>query len=235
MDTFTYAVLVPMVYAAFLVFVCGTAWQIIRLRSRPSFKPSLKLYPERHPAWLHALGDAFLMPMIRKQKPVLWFILMLMHACFLLLILGHLELLADMPWLQIWPHEIFVGAGYVGVLSFICLVLLLFRRFVPPSKDLSVPEDYYLLIVLILAVVFGSEMHLARRLYLYDSMGVAEYRAYLMSLVQLRPDLEAISASGHRFMLVLHVLFANLFLIFFPFSKMMHSILSIPANMLRRR
>jgi nitrate reductase gamma subunit len=45
---------------------------------------------------------------------------------------------------------------------------------------------------------------------------------------------EALTESGHSFMLVLHVFFANLFLIFFPFSQLMHSFLSLPMNKLRR-
>ncbi len=235
MEALTYFVLVPMVYAAFLAFVCGVIWRVGGILRRPSFAPTLKLYPEREPAWLHALGDAFLMPMVRRHNPVLWIFLMALHVCLLLLVLGHLELFADMAWLQVWPHDIFLGAGFVGVIGFVCLLFLLFRRFVPPAKDLSVPEDYFLLIALLLAVVFGAEMHLARRLYFFDSMGVAEYREYLMSLVRFEPSIEPVSGSGHSFMLVLHVLFANLFIMFFPFSKMMHSILSIPANMLRRR
>lgn len=235
MDKLTYFVLVPMVYLAVFVFLLGTAWRIARILGRPAFGPTLKIYPERKPAWLYALGDAFLLPMVRRHNPVLWVFLMLLHVCIGLLVLGHLELFAEMPWQQLWPHEVFLGAGWAGVLSFVCLLFLLFRRFVPPAKDLSVPEDYFLLIVLLLAVVFGSQMHLARRLYDFSSMGVSEYREYLMSLVSLAPSVDAVTGSGHSFMLTLHVFFANLFLMVFPFSKMMHAVLSIPANMMRRR
>jgi nitrate reductase gamma subunit len=235
METLTYLVLVPMVYIAVLVFLLGLAWRIYTILSRPSFAPTLKIFPERHPAWLYALTDAFLLPMVRRHNPVLWFFLMLLHVTIGLLILGHLELFAEMPWLQVWPHEVFLGAGWVGVLSFACLLFLLFRRCVPPAKDLSVPEDYFLLIVLLLAVVFGAEMHLARRLYDFSSMGVEEYREYLMSMVSFAPSVDAVTGSGHSFMLTLHVFFANLFIMVFPFSKMMHAVLSIPANMMRRR
>jgi nitrate reductase gamma subunit len=235
METLTYLVLVPMTYAAAVIFVAGMVWGVLRIVRRPAFAPSLKLYPERHPAWLFALTDALFMPMVRRQSPVLWVVLMLFHLAVAVLALGHLELFADMPWLQIWPHEIFAGAGFMGVTAFVCLLFLLFRRFVPPAKDLSVPEDYFLLIILLLTVVFGSEMHLARRLYGFDSIGVTEYREYLMSLVRLAPSVDAVTGSGHSFILVLHVFFANLLLMVFPFSKMMHFVLSIPANMLRRR
>jgi len=51
----------------------------------------------------------------------------------------------------------------------------------------------------------------------------------------LRPALpDAVTMSGHSFMLVLHVFFGNLFLMFFPFTKIMHSFLSLPVNKLRR-
>ena len=58
---------------------------------------------------------------------------------------------------------------------------------------------------------------------------------YLYSLMIFKPELPyAATFSGHSFMLVLHVFFANLFLMFFPFTQLMHAILSIPMNKLRR-
>ena len=235
MDTLTYVVLVPMVYVAAFVFLAGTVWRISAIVRRPAFAPTLKIFPAREPAWLYALTDAIFLPMVRRHNPVLWVFLILLHTCIILLVLGHLELFAEMPWLQVWPHEVFLGAGFVGVAGFFCLLFLLFRRFAPPAKDLSVPEDYFLLVVLLLTVVFGSEMHLARRLYDFSSMGVPEYREYLMSLVRFAPSIDAVTGSGHSFMLVLHVFFANIFIMVFPFSKMMHAVLSIPANLMRRR
>lgn len=166
-------VLVPMVYAAFLAFVCGVIWRVGGILRRPSFAPTLKALSEHRPAWLrtgrclpHAHGAPPQSRSLDFSDGA--------TCCLLLLVLGHLELFADMAWLQVWPHDIFLGAGFVGVIGFVCLLFLLFRRFVPPAKDLSVPEDYFLLIALLLAVVFGAEMHLARRLYFFDSMGVAE-------------------------------------------------------------
>ena len=115
------------------------------------------------------------------------------------------------------------------------LLFFLFRRIQSPVRELSIPEDYYLLILLFLTVVFGSEMDWARRWYEYGEMSVDEYREYLLSLLYLKPVLsDSISASGHSFMLVLHVFFANLFLMFFPFSKIMHSFFSMAMNKLRR-
>jgi nitrate reductase gamma subunit len=102
-------------------------------------------------------------------------------------------------------------------------------------RELSVPEDYYLLILLFLTVIFGSEMDWARRWYGYGELTVSDYRAYLSSIFLLKPAVpDTMMFAGHSFMMVLHVFFANLFIMFFPFSNLMHSILSLPMNKLRR-
>jgi nitrate reductase gamma subunit len=235
MQTVYYIVLVPMVYFAFAMFFLGSAVRLGRLFSTPAYAAAPPIYPEKKSRWLWALGDTFLLPTVRKHKPVLWVFLMLYHIAFLLLIIGHLELFKEFSLFQVIPHQVFLGKGFVGLTLAICLLYFLFRRFASPNRELSVPEDYYLLILLFLTVIFGSEMDWARRWYDYGEMGVDSYREYLMSLLRFKPDLPAaLTVSGHSFMLVLHVFFANLFLMLFPFSKIMHSFLALPVNKLRR-
>ena len=235
MYTIYYLILVPMVYLAAAVFVLGTAVRLVKLFTGPQQATSLQIYPARKPALLFALSDTFLFPTVRRHKPVLWVFLVLFHLCLLLLIIGHLELLAEFDFLQIIPHEPFLGGGFVGLCAAICLLFFLLRRLQSPVKELSVPEDYYLLILLFLIVIFGSELDWARRWYYYEELMVDDYRAYLMSLLMLRPELPAaVTDSGHGFMLVLHVFFANLFLLIFPFTHTLHTFLALPANRLRR-
>jgi nitrate reductase gamma subunit len=160
---------------------------------------------------------------------------MLFHLSFLLLIIGHLELISEFRIIQIIPHEVFLGNGFIGLILSISLLFFLFRRFVSPYRELSIPEDYYLLILLFLTVLFGSQMDWARTWFEYGELGVDEYRTYLSDLIFLRPEVSSdITYTGHAFMLLLHVFFANLFLMFFPFSQIMHSFLSLPMNKLRR-
>ncbi len=235
LDTLIYFILVPMVYIAFAVFFIGTAVRLIKIFKAPKHPTTLQIFPDKNSKWLWALHDTFLFPTVRRHNPVLWIFLMLFHIGLLLLIIGHLELFAEFKLFQIIPHEIFLGQGYVGLILAIALLYFLFRRFKSPVRDLSVPEDYYLLILLFLIVIFGSEMDWARRWYGYEEMAVNDYREYLMSLLQLKPYLpETVTDTGHSFMLVLHVFFANLFLMFFPFSQSIHSFLSLPMNKLRR-
>jgi len=234
-QTVYYIVLVPMVYAAVAVFFVGTVVRLVKMFRGPVHPATLQIFPEKRPKWLWALHDTFLLPTVRRHKPVLWVFLMIFHVSFLLLIIGHLELIAEFSIFQIIQHEVFLGQGFIGLILCVSLLFFLFRRFVSPNRELSVPEDYYLLILLFLTVLFGSQMDWARRWYEYGDLSVEDYRVYLSSLLYLRPELSSsLTLSGHSFMLVLHVFFANLFLMFFPFSKVMHSFLSLPMNKLRR-
>jgi nitrate reductase gamma subunit len=234
-ETLSYFILVTMVRIAFAVFIIGTLIRLIRIFSSPKHPTTLQIYPEKRPKWLFAVCDTFFLPTVRRHNFSLWIFLMAFHAAVLLLIVGHLELFKEFEIFQMIPHQVFIGHGFVGITAFVSLLYFLFRRFVSPNRDLSVPEDYYLLILLLLIVIFGSEMDLARRWYGYGEMTVEDYRTYLFSLLTLTPVLpQSVTLSGHSFMLLLHIFFANLFLIFFPFSKIMHSFLALPMNKLRR-
>jgi [DsrC]-trisulfide reductase subunit M len=234
-ETVYYIILIPMVYVAFGVFFVGTVARLVKIFRQPKNPTTLQVFPKKKLKWLLSLSDTFLLPTVRREMPVFWVFLMLFHICFLLLIIGHIELFKKFGVFQVIPHEVFLGRGFVGLVLLLCLLFFLFRRFKSPYRELSVPEDYYLLILLFLSVLFGSQMDWARRWYEYGGMTVDNYRDYLFSLLYLKPKIPSdIMASGHSFMLVLHVFFANLFLIFFPFSQAMHSFFSLPMNKLRR-
>lgn len=183
MDTVIYVILVPMVYLAFAVFFVGTATRLIKILREPKHPATLQIYPPKGPGWLAAIKDTFLFTTALRHKPVLWVFLMLFHIGLLLLVIGHLELFADFAVFQFIPHEIFLGQGFVGLIMAVALLYFLFRRFMSPVREMSVPEDYYLLILLFLIVLFGSQMDWARRWYGYGDMEVENYRVYLTSLL----------------------------------------------------
>ncbi len=235
MDSLIYIVLVPMVYIAFAVFFLGTGLRLVKIFREPRHPTTLQIFPERHPRWLWVLHDTFLFPTVRRHNPLHWVVLILFHISFLLLIVGHLELIEEFSVFQIFEHDVFLGGGYVGLILSVALLFFIFRRFVSPYRELSVPEDFYLLIVLFLTAFIGTEMDWARSWYGYEELSVEDYQIYLKSLLFLQPEIpDSMTTSGHSFMMVLHVLFANLFLMFFPFSKIMHSFFSPAMNKLRR-
>jgi nitrate reductase gamma subunit len=154
-----------------------------------------------------------------------------------LLFFGHLELIKEFKFIQLIPHDVFLGAGWVGIALMFTTIYFMMRRFSTPVRQISVPEDYILLILLFLTIIFGSHMHLAAR---YSESGfdivVGDYRAYLSSLFAFKPKLpDEITQSPHYVILVIHIFFANLVMIFFPFSKMIHSVFVFLSQNFKRK
>ena len=224
-----------MVYAAAVIFIAGMVIRLSGIYAAPKNPTTLQIYPRKKAPRLLALYDTFFLPTVRRHKPVLWVFLMAFHVGLVLLLIGHLELFKSFSLLQAIPHDVFIGGGWTGLVILVCIIYFLFRRFHGPVREISVFEDYLLLILLLLAVLFGSQMNWARDWYGYGEFGIDAYREYLLSLLSFKPEVPYdLLAGGHNFMLVVHVFFANLFLMVFPFSHLMHAVFSLPMNNLRR-
>ena len=237
-DTSYYFVMVPMLYAAIVIFITGALLRLIKIGVAPNPKAiTHRVFPEKRSKLLAILSDIFLFPGItRKKDPAYWVFFGLFHIAIFFLFLGHIELIADMRVIQLAKHKIFLGKGLVGLLFVATLFFFLFRRFRSPYRELSVPEDFIVILGLLTTAFFGSHMNLAT---LYSSHGfdipLEAYRTYLGSIVRLSPTIPAeISGSPHQVILVMHILLANIFFIYFPFSKVMHSILAFFSNAVKR-
>lgn len=232
-----YFVMVPMVYIAFATLILGILFKFIRVVFSPPVQGTLGIFPRKLPKPLGVLKDSFLVPAAWRSSKILWLAIVAFHLAFLLLFIGHLELIKDFKIIQVISHEVFLGAGWVGIVLTFTTLYFLMRRFSSPVRQISIPEDYILLIVLFLTFIFGSHMHLAAR---YSESGfdiqVGDFRAYLSSLFAFNPIIpEEISESPHYILLVIHIFLANLFMIFFPFSKMIHSVFVFFAHKIKRK
>ena len=188
-QSFYYFVLIPMAYFAFAVFVIGVGVQGVRLFVGLKHALPEAVGPARQPKVVGALLDALFFPRVFALRPWSGVVLLVFHSALLLLLLGHLELVAEIRVLQVVPHEVFLGAGVVGLLLLATTLYFLARRFHSPLRELSAPGDYYLLILLFVAILLGSGLHLARRWFGYDTVSVDEYRDYLSGLLTLKPVL----------------------------------------------
>ena len=113
-----------------------------------------------------------------------------------------------------------MGKGFVGLALSLALLYFLFRRFHSPTRDLSVPEDYYLILLLFLTMLFGAQMDWARRWYGYGELSPGDYQTYMTSLLVFKPLLpEAVYQTGHSFMLVLHIFFCQPLYHAFPLQQ----------------
>jgi nitrate reductase gamma subunit len=238
MDWFSYLVAGIMVYVAVAVFFLGMGYQVYQWLNAPKSAVRTGYFPKPGslPAkWLKTGEDSFLFPQVIRFDRGMWFFTLLFHFGLLGAFIGHLRLLQEFtPLVQALGAKgmdrfALWSGGIMGVLLWIGLIYYILRRVVHPYRKLSLPEDYFLLFLLFLAVLFGNQMR-----FLGD-VHTADYRAYFQSLLSLKPAFPpALVSSSSRWAMDFHILFANLTLIFFPFSKLVHVIATFPANLAKR-
>ena len=237
LDKVEYLILVPMVYLAILFCLVMIVLRIIAIFRAPAQPYSLRLFPAAKNPGLAALADSFTMPQIRRQKPLFWVFLMAFHTAFLFLILGHLDIL---PQISLMPEDSkhMLGWGLVGVALTLPLFYFLFRRFRSPNREITVPADYLLLILIIFLSLFGDLMSWGNS---WTANGFVmtkqDFALYFDGLLRFTfADPRLVLPGSHYHFVVLHVLLANLFFLVLPFSKVVvHAFFAMPINLLRRK
>ena len=230
-----YFITVPMVYFAFAWCVAGCAIRLGKVLKSPKHTAILTIFPETKAPLAAGAADAFLMPPVRKYKPLLWVFLGIFHIGIALLILSHLDLL---PQIHIMPKtsKHMIGYGAVGVAVTVSVLYFLFRRFRGHLRELSVPSDYLLLFLLFCVFITGDTISWANS---WNPDGFvltkADFGNYLNGLVRFTfADPRETLQGSHYIVMVIHVLLANVFLIVLPFSRIAHVFFAVPLNKLRR-
>ena len=241
-DKIFYFIMVPMVYLAIAWCIFWIVVKIVGILRASPLPPTLRIFPDdKNPEdWntggiLASIWDTLSMPSVRKYHPLLWVFLVVFHICIVLLFLAHLDLLPEVNIMS--PESAnMIGNGAVGVLLTISVLYFLFRRFLSPLRELSVPSDYLLLILLLALFVSGDVISWANS-WSENGFGLTkqDFGLYLQSLVTFSfTDPSEILSHPHYVVTVVHVLLANLFLLLLPFSKIMHVFFAVPMNALRR-
>ena len=195
------------------------------------------MFPQPGNAAVRALKmgkDSLIFPQVLDTDRWMWFFVIAMHLAGIGLFFGHLRLLFEFT-----PLYNALGAGgmeklanwvggSIGIFLFIAFVYFLLRRFKSPYRELSVPEDYLLLLLILLILLLGDHLRLTQ------AFELSSYRDYISSLLHFKPAFPTVIAlSPDKWVLDAHVLTANLLLIYFPFSKLVHSIGGFAGNLLR--
>ena len=238
MDWFSFLVAGVMVYIAVAIFILGMTYKVYQWLRTPKTHIKTGVFPKPGNAaerWGQVVIDSFTFPQAMKADRTIWAFTILFHFALLGAFVGHLRLIQEFTFLVNWlgskgmDQLSLWGGGVMGILLMIALIYYLFRRLYSPYKEISVPEDYLLLFLLIIVVVMGNHMRFLGKVH------TADYRFYLQSLLTFKPAFpKALADSSTRWSLVVHILFANLLFIYFPFSKLVHMIATFPANLARR-
>ncbi|HID89057.1 MAG TPA: hypothetical protein EYP52_05010 [Anaerolineae bacterium] len=223
-------------YVAVVVFFGGIGYRVYRWWRRPPVAAHLSLYPQprgRMGRLFDALIDMFtLKGLLRVNKP-LWLGGFIMHLGLLLILVGHVRAFTDfyflwdlLRWGEEQQHQFSAVAGTIaGILFSLPLLYLLARRWSGPVKWLSTPEDYFLLFLLIAIALTGFHMRLLRR------VAIEELHAFFRGLATFRWQPPPTS-TGVGF--IYHFAFVQILMIYFPFSKLMHTIGSVFSKMVAR-
>jgi nitrate reductase gamma subunit len=165
---------------------------------------------------------------------VMWTFIIFLHLAIVAAFVGHLRLineftpLANSLGAEGMDQFSFIAGGTVGIIFLVALLYFFMRRFKSPHKDISTPEDYILLILILFIVLMGNHLRF------FGDIHVTEYREYVRSLLAFKPDFPSdLADSSTRWVLVTHVLFANAFFIYFPFSKLVHFVGTFAVNLIR--
>jgi nitrate reductase gamma subunit len=223
-------------YIAVVVFVGGIAYQLIRWQRKSSVAAHLSLFPRpqgRLGRLVDALVDMFTMKGLLKVNKPLWIGGFIMHLGLFLLATGHVRAFTDyyflwdlLQWGEEQQAEFSRVAGSIaGMLFMVPLVYLLARRFSGAVKWLSNPEDYFVLVLLIGIAITGNHMRFLRE------VDAHQVRDFIQGLFFFRWQPAPISA-GASFLY--HFSFVQLLMIYFPFSKLMHTIGSVFSKMVAR-
>jgi nitrate reductase gamma subunit len=226
-----------MVYLAVAVFLFGIAYRIYQWFRVPRSSVKLGMFPKPKNKWARGIKltkDSFLYPQVLDVDATMWFFILLLHIGGIGAFVGHLRLFNEftpiasalgdegMAKFALWT------GGTIGIILLVSVTYFILRRFKSPYKDLSTPEDYILLTLILVILLFGNHLRF------FGDVHVAEYREYIHSLLAFRPAFpEAVAESSTKWVLVSHVLTANLLLIYFPFSKLIHSVGTFASNLIR--
>lgn len=230
-----YFIMVPMVYLAIVVFVVGVVATIIRIAKAPKHKTTLKIFPQGSKPGLQAVKDTFFFASVRREKPFLWIMLILYHVAFLLLILGHLDLIPGINLMaKDSPHML--GYGAVGVTLTVSVIYFLFRRFRSPQREISSMGDYLVLLLLLFIFLTGGIISWSNS---WAENGFviekSDFMAYMGDMVKFTfADPRDTLSGSHYFHVVMHVFLANLLIMLFPFTKFVHTFFAMALNKIRR-
>jgi nitrate reductase gamma subunit len=159
--------------------------------------------------------------LVYQSDKLLWLFALAFHWAFLIVFLRHLRFFLEptpafVGVLEFWDgfFQLMVPTFFVtDVIITVALIFLLARRlFDAQVRYISLPADYFALLVLLAVVVSGIFMRYVTKV---DLVGVKELSVGLVTLSPVVP-------AGIGLAFFIHLFFVSVLFAYFPFSKLMH-------------
>jgi nitrate reductase gamma subunit len=210
--------IVPYLVAA--VFMVGVVYRLLVWRRVP--QPALMtLYPTGGSGWRALVKEALFFPSLFRGDRSLWLSAWSFHVALALAFIGHLRIATGTIDRGLASLGITAGGmatlsavagGFAGLVLLATVLLLLGRRMcVVRVRQISAVPDLLALFLLVAVITTGDLMRFGRH-----PVDVAATRAWAASLLAFSPVVSLPPA------VLLHLGFAELLLLYFSFSKLMH-------------
>lgn len=172
-----------------------------------------------------------------KADDIFWFITILFHIS-ILSVLPHIitflsgslilfdpllmplgtEYFLFIKWLDLW----YTIAGSIAIITIIYFILR--RLLVEEAKQISLIRDYFELIILLIIISLGVYMHV------FKTVPVGEVLKYFSSLASFNPTMPP-----QNIIFTLHYILAQIYIIYFPYSRCFHVIGYVFNNWIIRK
>jgi nitrate reductase gamma subunit len=228
-------IVVPGFYLALAFFLVAIIWRLVVVFRAPSAPYQLAIYPAPKSSFLAGLRDAFCMPQILKREPLFWVFLVMFHLGAIGIILGHIDILPQVAIISKKSRDM-LGGGLFGVMVTLPIFYFIGRRFRSPVREISTPGDYILLLLLLFTFLIGDLMSWGNS---WTQTGFvmtkADFARYFDGLLKFKfEDPRTYLHGTHYHFLTLHLLLAECVFVTLPFSKIVHTFLALPVNIVRR-
>ncbi len=156
-----------------------------------------------------------------RPSVLLWLGAMAFHWSFLIILLRHLRFfLEPVPSLVVFFLRLdsilqgLIPILYISdIIILISLVYLFLRRIVYPQiKYISLPSDYFILLIIFGIALSGVLMRLVFK------VDLVQVKEWMMSMLRFRP----MPPKEVNLLFYIHLFFISLLILYFPISKLMH-------------
>ena len=216
MDVLLFSIGIVLPYVTAILFVGGLSFRALRWLSIPvPTKVMVTPAPATLPGVFERLSlDLIVFRSLGKGDRKLWLAGWLFHILLGITLLTHLVNFFDYALWNAVGYGWYEAAGYAGIIFGSIVAFLLFRRILHPGvRYVSRPSDYGLLLLLLSIIFLGDY---ART---FGGVNISAVSQYLNGLLTLQPTLPPSNLA-----FLLHMLLAQVFLMYLPFSKVSHLI-----------
>jgi nitrate reductase gamma subunit len=208
-------------YLTVFIFLMGIAYRINRWNKAKVAKMTLfPAPPTPGEKWKRIVKEVLIFEGLFEGNKPLWVGTWVFHAALALIIVGHSRVVTDFP--LIWSAlgmgkdsvdtmSAFIG-GVAGVIILAMALYLLFRRLtVQRVQEISDPEDYFAILLILAIIITGDVMRFGGH---FDLKQTREYFAGLLTF-------RAASVPSNPYFL-LHFFLGQILIMYIPFSKFLH-------------